>query len=205
MENLESGKVKSIRKDLPRLAFLALLATEIAALKFVIIRDPVTLYNILSVIGAPKVATTPSINLEFSKDPAHGSLLDNIGIGQVIRSSFGRVEHGILLVPVGDCASCLKADLRTWQLHVAKLHVAFGIITTASPEVSKTFMKRLRILALVINDTNGQFVKDWNVLWNGISYYFGSDWKLKWVEKSLTADDPFNSAELQRETSGDKS
>jgi len=164
---------------------------EIVLLTWFIFRDPFLSYRILAPFRpAHKMIPIPGED-PFKRDILLGTLLPKNEIGNAIRKTAVKSMRGYLLVPVGDCASCIKADLVGWKSQCDELGISFIMVTTANNDAARKFCKRLRLSAPFVSDPKGVMNEDLNAVWYGRPYLFSSDWKLLWYQPHLGPDNPF--------------
>ena len=181
----------SVKRPLQLRWLLTVFLFELSLMTWLVLRDPFLSYQVFSHIRPVRQISAPVDTEQFKKDPLIDLVLPTTAIGNSIRTKATKSTNGYMLVPVGDCASCVKADLVGWQRECNKLGISFVLVTTAKEEVAKTFLRRLRLNAPIVCDPAGTINKSLNVIWFGRPYLFSSDWKLLWLQSQVGSDNPF--------------
>lgn len=124
-------------------------------------------------------------------DLAIGSLFPAGPVGDAIRTSAGPSSVGYLLVAVGDCAGCIKADLPGWQEQCRARGVSMILLTSASSSAASDFRRRLGLRVPLVSDPSETMQRRLNAVWYGRPYLYSPDWRLRWVPTVLGGDSPF--------------
>jgi hypothetical protein len=141
------------------------------------------------------LVTAPDLAAKMKQDPGLGWKLS---ISTRNKQSIGENKKGYLLVFVGDCASCLHADLKTWGAEAKRKQMSMVLLTSATRSKASEFERSLDISAPIISETNGNTIKRINAFWAGRAYLFSPRWRLMWLSKQPDFPvDPFSQKGFQ--------
>ena len=112
-----------------------------------------------------------------------GTDLPNNGAGASLRRTAPVSANGYLIVWVGDCGSCIRANLGAWEHDAAQRGVRMLLMSTASPESVGRFMRLNPLVSPFYQDEGQSIGISLNATWPGRAYLFSSDWKLCWLER----------------------
>ena len=131
-------------------------------------------------------------NLSDAEDPALGSELPTHDVGVSTRRSVGGAANGYLLVPIGDCAGCISADIRAWQAAAPQSGVKLVLLTSAGEDAIQKFRSGLGLHVPIVSDQKGSLIRSLNVLWPGRAYLYSPKWRLIWLQRDdRPRSDPF--------------
>ncbi|MCC6729802.1 MAG: hypothetical protein IT208_10735 [Chthonomonadales bacterium] len=172
-------------------ALSALLLFEVSLLAFVVARDPLLASRVRAAILRPRRAPAVDHASRFRDDPAPGTPLPADATGAAVRRAAAPARAGYLLVPIGDCASCLKADLAGWQRQCAARGLSLILLTSAPEAAARRYLRRLGVTAPCVTDPDGWLERRLNALWAGRSYLYSPAWKLRCAARGTPGDSPF--------------
>lgn len=173
------GRRSRLRRWRPVLP-LAFLFAACYALTQAIFLDPLLARRYSPAPPAPKHPET-DYGRQFVHDPAIGSELPRTGAGNPLRRMTGDQSKGFLLVPVGDCVSCLATDLQAWEKQCRQHNLKLILLTTSPPETARSFRTKLGIKVPIAIDAKSGLLKGLNPLWLARPYLYTPDWRLVWV------------------------
>lgn len=179
--SVAGGRRSRLRRWRPVL-LLAFLFTACYALTQAIFLDPVLARRYGP---APRAAKSPQTDYaaQFLRDPAIGSELPRTGAGIPLHRIISGHAKGFLLVPVGDCVSCLATDLPAWEKQCRQRSLKLILLTTSTPETARSFRAKLGINVPIAIDAKSGLLKGLNPLWLARPYLFTPDWRLAWVSR----------------------
>jgi len=119
----------------------------------------------------------------MAQDPALGSELPTHDVGVSTRRSVGGAANGYLLVPIGDCAGCISADIRAWQAAAPQSGVKLVLLTSAGEDAIQKFRSGLGLHVPIVSDQKGSLIRSLNVLWPGRAYLYSPKWRLIWLQR----------------------
>ena len=181
-----------------RIMVIALLI-EVALLLWFAQKDLMIERGIMRFLKTSNTSNTPpNYSAELKNDPKIGAFYPEIGVDRNTRKLRGKKQVGFLVAYVGNCASCLHANLREWEAESKTNGVSMILLTTATHRGAMEFENNLALKLPVISDTKGSLVKKINAIWPGRAYLFSRKWRLLWL--SMQPDfpnDPFSRKSFQ--------
>lgn len=168
-----------------------LLLLEFALLVAFIRRDGFLLTAITSSLRPARTDSRADPRPLFENDPRLGALLPAGPVGDAIRTSVVPSSVGYLVVAVGDCAGCIKADLPGWQKQCRARGVSMVLLTSASESAAADFRRRHGLRVPVVSDPSEAMQRRLNAVWYGRPYLYSPEWRLRWIPTVLGGDSPF--------------
>ena len=173
---------------------LLVVLCQCAVLIWLVRQDPLALLRISSLLHpAPAAPQRPKPDRRLmAQDPALGSELPTHDVGVSTRRSVGGAANGYLLVPIGDCAGCISADIRAWQAAAPQSGVKLVLLTSAGEDAIQKFRSGLGLHVPIVSDQKGSLIRSLNVLWPGRAYLYSPKWRLIWLQRDdRPRSDPF--------------
>lgn len=173
---------------------LSVILVQVLILLWLVPKDPLLMVRIQSILH-PSASSVPRPNVDagmLRHDPAIGMQMPMDGAGRSIRSIAPKSKTGYLVVSVGDCASCIAADIKSWQAEASRNDLTTILIASAPPGQAQQFRHTLGVKAPIISDLDGHLTHTLNVVWPGRAYLFSPQWRLRWLQRTLQPQfDPF--------------
>jgi hypothetical protein len=181
-------------------ALLAVLLALILILFWLLPKDPLVRARLDAWLHAPPASRpAPDWASMRRSDPPAGFEMPNHGVGAAVRAAAGPLRVGCLVVSVGDCASCLSADVEGWERSARRRGLTTVFLTTGKPAAARQFRERFRVAAPFVVDPGGSLSTALNAAWNGRPYLFSRNWRLVWSEPDAAGQrDPFRDPAFQR-------
>ncbi|CCW36349.1 Redoxin [Chthonomonas calidirosea] len=161
-----------------RSLLLMLFGTEALILMWLLPHDKVTLHrhrSLLPLRSSSASSASQDPYLEAMKNaPKIGTPFLPTGIGKIVRQVAPKHVRYTLLGYVGNCASCLNVNLKSWQEEAKARGVGFVLFTTAPSFIAQTFVKQQGLKVPIVCDIKGDLVKQLKALWPGRCFLIGA-------------------------------
>ncbi len=132
-------------------------------------------------------------------DPPLGSAFPQLGNSERPVMGDPGECRGFLVVPVGNCSSCLKVDLQAWSKSSSEIGLKLVLVSTGIDEQVRVFQREHKIDSPIVRDPRGEITKKLNAFWTGRPYLFGRNGKLAWISMTpLDAQFPANDATFRQ-------
>jgi hypothetical protein len=159
---------------------LTVLLAQIALLLWLLPKDLLIYLRIQHFFRSSAPAPPPDYAILLQNDPPLGFLLPNEEAGKSLRKITPKARLGYLIVPVGDCASCLSANLPEWQSEAPKHGLSMVLLSSATSKRVEQFRRSLGLTVPVISDPGDRLSYRLNMVWPARPYLFSTDWRLLW-------------------------
>lgn len=169
----------------------SLFALEFAILTFIVCRNPFLTLRLRSVFHTNQTTHQSTDDAFFANDPRLGSRFSDSGPAVEVRRAALDTQIGYMVVLIGDCAGCIKADLPAMQRESAKRGISMVVVTSSGTTAAQALRRRLRLHVPFVTDRTGILERELNLAWFGRPYYYSRSWKLAWLPKHLGNANPF--------------
>lgn len=197
---LAPASLRRLRKPLLLSVFLA----EAIALLWLLPTDPLLArQTYLFLHPARSKVVSPDDLSRLKKDPRLHSDLPKDGAGERVRQKTPHSNVGYLLVPVGECASCISVDLRAWQRAASERGLSMVVVSSAPAERTAEFLHDMKLAVPVVFDPSGKLTRQLNVVWTARPYLFSPDWRLIWLPRTYRVQyNPLEEPEFEKALKG---
>lgn len=180
----------------------SVLALEFALLTLLIRRDAFLALRIGSFLHPAAPASRVANDPFFKNDPHLGAAFPQTGPGAHVRKAALATHVGYLVVPIGDCAGCIKANLPAMQLESAKRGISMVVVTSSGPEAARGLRRRFGLHVPIVIDREQVLEHQLNLAWYGRPYLYTTAWRLSWLPIHLADGNPFTDPDLLRAVAG---